>query len=378
MKNISFLIKPASSLCNLCCRYCFYDDVSGKRSVKILGCMSEETAELLIRSAFETVDPGGEISFAFQGGEPTLAGLDFFQKFVALEDRHKRPGVRVSHTIQTNGMALDDDWVDFLRKHGFLVGLSVDGTKDLNDLYRMDHNGKGTWNRVIGAWKLLKKNKVEVNLLCVVTGQCARSPQKVYNTLKRLGVRYLQFIPCLDPLEKERGNEPYSLLPEAYGKFLCGLFDAWYLDWQKGEYVSVRLFDDYVHLLMGMPSGSCATSGSCGSYIVVEADGSLYPCDFYVLDEWRLGTLQNTSLADAADGALWCKFQSDGQKKPDACDGCKWYFICQGGCKRDWQSMNGRVENYYCPAFRRFFEYAAPRLAEIAQTVSRTLSGEIC
>jgi uncharacterized protein len=367
LKNVSLLIKPASSLCNLCCRYCFYDDVSGNRSIKSMGLMSQETAEKLIRSAYEAVEPGGEISFAFQGGEPTLAGLNFYKKFMEAEEKYARPGIRVSHAIQTNGIVLDEEWAAFLREHQFLVGLSVDGTKDIHDLYRKDREGKGTWNRVVSVLHLLQKNQVEVNLLCVVTGQCSRSPQKVYHTLKKLGVQYLQFIPCLDPMKEERGKAPYSLLPEAYGKFLCGLFDAWYLDWKNGQYISIRLFDDYVHLMMGQPSGSCATSGSCGSYFVVEGDGSLYPCDFYVLDEWCLGKLTDFSLSDAGQCALAEQFQNDGRKKPDACAECKWYPICFGGCKRDWQSIDGRLENYYCPAFRLFFEYAAPRLAEVAR-----------
>lgn len=371
MKNVSLLIKPASSLCNLCCRYCFYDDVSGNRSVKSMGLMTRETAEQLIRSAYKTVERGGAISFAFQGGEPTLAGLDFYKDFIETERRYQRPGIRVSHAIQTNGMALNNEWAAFLREHQFLVGLSVDGTKDLNDLYRKDREGKGTWTRITNVLHLLQKNRVEVNLLCVVTGQCARSPQKVYHTLKKLGVRYLQFIPCLDPLKEQRGEAPYSLSPDAYGKFLCGLFDAWYLDWKNGEYVSIRLFDDYVHLMMGLPSGSCATSGSCGSYFVVEGDGSLYPCDFYVLDEWKLGLLDHTSLADAGGCALARKFQEEGLKKPDSCAACEWYPICLGGCKRDWQTLDGKLQNYYCPAFRRFFGYAVPRLEEVAQTEAR-------
>ncbi|QAT50957.1 anaerobic sulfatase maturase [Caproiciproducens sp. NJN-50] len=372
MKNVSLLIKPASSLCNLCCRYCFYDDVSGNRSVKSMGLMTSETAEKLIRSACEAVEPGGTISFAFQGGEPTLAGLDFYRNFLEIESRYERPGIRVSRAIQTNGVVLDEEWASFLREHQFLVGLSADGTKDLNDLYRKDREGKGTWNRITSVLHLLQKNRVEVNLLCVVTGQCARSPQKVYHTLKKLGVQYLQFIPCLDPLKGQRGEAPYSLSPDAYGKFLCGLFDAWYLDWKSGEYVSIRLFDDYVHLMMGLPSGSCATSGSCGSYFVVESDGSLYPCDFYVLDEWRLGTLENASLPGAGACALARKFQEEGLKKPDACAGCKWFPICLGGCKRDWQPVGGKLQNYYCPSFQRFFEYTAPRLAEVARTVAQT------
>lgn len=134
----------------------------------------------------------------------------------------------------------------------------------------------------------MQKHDVEVNLLCVVNRAVARSPQKVYASLKKLGVRHLQFIACLDPIEGERGAQPWALTPEAYGKFLCGLFDVYYRDWVNGDYTSVRLFDDYIHMAMGMPAGTCATSGSCGAYFVVEGDGTVYPCDFYCLDEWEM------------------------------------------------------------------------------------------
>lgn len=155
----------------------------------------------------------------------------------------------------------------------------------------------------------MQKHDVEVNLLCVVNRAVARSPQKVYASLKKLGVRHLQFIACLDPIEGERGAQPWALTPEAYGKFLCGLFDVYYRDWVNGDYTSVRLFDDYIHMAMGMPAGTCATSGSCGAYFVVEGDGTVYPCDFYCLDEWEMGRIGEQSipeLANSEKARLFC------------------------------------------------------------------------
>ena len=366
MKQLTFLVKPSSSLCNMRCRYCFYEDISEHRSAKSYGFMSQETAEALVRAAFDSIDPGGTLTFAFQGGEPTLIGLPFYEAFLALESKYIKPGVTVHHAIQTNGQTLDESWALFFRKHQFLVGLSVDGTKDLHDLYRIGPDHNGTWKTVTKALSLLEKHSVEVNLLCVVTKQCARSGQKVYQSLKKLGVRYLQFIPCLDPMEDPRGAAPYSLTPDAYGHFLCALFDAWYLDWKAGQYVSVRLFDDYAHLLLGQPSGSCATSGHCGNYLVVEGDGSFYPCDFYVFDDWRLGNVLHQSPVEACSCERACKFLSDGDARPDACSACPWHSLCLGGCKRDWYETEGQRKNYYCPAFQMFFAYAYPRLQEIA------------
>ena len=374
MKSISLLIKPASSLCNMRCKYCFYADVAQLRSVKSYGLMSLETAEQIIRSAFACAERGGSIMFAFQGGEPTLAGLPFFRAFLELERCYKKHGISVSHSIQTNGYLLDDAWARFFADNGFLVGLSVDGSREIHDKYRLDSSGEGTWQTATHALQALQRQKADYNLLCVVTRDCARRAQMVYRSLQKLGGVYLQFIPCLDGLEAERGGASYSLTPELYGKFLCSLFDAWYLDWKNGTYTSIRLFDDYVHLMMGEPSGSCATSGQCGSYLVVEADGSLYPCDFYVLDEWRLGTVSNCSLEEASRSEQALGFMAEGRRRPSACSTCRWLEICLGGCKRDWLPQNGQQQNYFCAAFQRFFTYAYPRLQEIAAAELRAQS----
>ena len=213
MKQISLLIKPASGLCNMRCRYCFYADVSARRAVGNRGIMTKETAQQLICSAVEYVGSHGQISFAFQGGEPTMAGQDFFRAFIALETAYIPPTIQISHAIQTNGFNIDEEWVDFLQENRFLVGLSLDGLKELHDFYRVDTQNQGTWSRVVKTLTLLQKKQVPCNLLCVVTAQCARKPQKIYRTLKRLGGEFLQFIPCLDPLAEARGEAGYSLLP---------------------------------------------------------------------------------------------------------------------------------------------------------------------
>lgn len=367
MKHLNFLIKPASSLCNMRCRYCFYTDEASLRSQSSAGMMTREGADLLIREAFANVEPQGEITFSFQGGEPTLAGLDFFRYFIGQVEALCPRGVRVHYALQTNGLMLDADWADFLARHQVLVGISLDGTKDIHDGARLDASGKGTWNRVTAALRLLQQRGVQVNLLCVVGRNAARSPQKIYRSLKKLGVRHLQFIACLDPLQDERGGQPWSLTPQAYGRFLCELFDAYYQDWKNGDYTSVRLFDDYVHLAMGLPSGTCATSGSCGAYYVIEGDGSVYPCDFYALDEWKMGVIGQTPLAELAGCERARTFLQQGELKPDDCPSCPWYRLCFGGCKRDWVRKGPRLENYLCPAFRTFFAYAAPRLSEMAR-----------
>lgn len=368
MRSLTFLIKPASSLCDMRCRYCFYHDISDIREVKSMGIMGEDTAQALIRAAFVAVEPGGFVQFTFQGGEPTLAGLDFFRGFMALEQQYRPRNVQVGHAIQTNGLQLSGEWVRFLKEHGFLVGVSIDGNQAIHDAYRVDTAGKGTWDRVTAALARLDSFGVETNLLCVVSSTVAKNPQKVYTSLRKLGGHPLQFIPCLDPMEAERGGEAYSLKPEAYGKFLCGLFDCWYRDWKAGNYVSIRTFDDYLRILMGMPPSTCAASGSCGSYLVVEGDGSLYPCDFYVLDEWKIGNIWDMTVGEALASPLSRGFAAEGAIRPENCRDCSWIPLCRGGCRRDWTQQR---KNYYCASFRAFFAYALPRLQEMARAVTR-------
>lgn len=367
MNNLNFLIKPASGLCNMRCRYCFYEDEAANRSEANAGRMTEATADRLIEDAFAALDERGMVTFAFQGGEPTLAGLDYFRHFVAKAAQCNTKRVQVNYAIQTNGLALNEEWADFFAAHRFLVGVSVDGTKAIHEELRPDAAGKSTWNRVTKNLALLQKKRVDTNILCVVTRLCAKSPVKVYHALQKLGGQYLQFIPCLDPLGGERGSMEYSLTPELYASFLCGLFDAWYLDWKNGRYTSIRLFDDYVHLAMGMPAGTCATSGSCGAYLVVEGDGTLYPCDFYCLDDWKLGKVGEQPLEAFLHGEREQEFLAQGERHPEECAMCACRGLCFGGCKRDWYTDETGTHNYFCPAFLRFFAHAGIRLAEIAR-----------
>lgn len=363
MEQLTLLLKPASGLCNLRCQYCFYEDVSCHRTQKNMGMMSRDTVECILSQAFQAVSPGGSITFFFQGGEPTLAGLDFFRDFMKAEKAHARPGISVSHGIQTNGYVLDREWVAFFREHDFLVGLSLDGTQALHDAYRLDAAGSGTWQHTVDALKLLEGSGVQTNLLCVVTGRMAKKANQVYRTLTGLGEHPLQLIPCLDPLTHPRGSQSYSLSPGDYGTFLCQLFDCWYRDWRRGRYVSIRCFEDYLRLLLRLPPSACAASGSCGHYLVVEGDGGLYPCDFYVLDRWYLGNIHQMSIDEALHSPNSGAFLRQGRQRPADCATCRYAPLCRGGCKRDWTEAG---KNYYCPSYRRFFAYAIERLEEMA------------
>lgn len=375
MRAINFLIKPASSLCNLSCNYCFYADEAAKRECASMGIMSEKVVTELIGAAYHEMEPNGIVSFAFQGGEPTVAGLDFFRFFVRTALEKKPDNVQISFSMQTNGMLLNEEWAEFFYENNFLVGLSVDGYEELHDRYRTDSTGKRTWKQLCYNLRILQNYHVDVNALCVVTKQCAHNPRKAYETLKELGFHYMQFIACLDPIGMERGQMPWSLTPEDYGTFLCQLFDLWYQDWERGEYHSIRLFDDYIYLLLGdYGSGTCATCGQCGGYFVVEADGTVYPCDFFALDEWKAGKIGEQSLSEIKCGKTFKRFLSFGAEKPGECVVCKWRPLCNGGCKNDWNKNQSGYSNYYCNSFKMLFEYAQSRMLRIAKMEWRALN----
>lgn len=354
------------------CKYCFYEDESEHRMTKSMGMMSTDTADQLIGRVFDCAQAQDQVTFAFQGGEPTLVGKDFYRHFLQQVQEKNHKGVSVHYAIQTNGYSLDEEWVELLQQGNFLVGVSVDGEKTIHDTHRVDAAGKGTWNKVTKSVQKLLAAQVPVNLLCVVTKACARSPQKVYRSLKKLGTPYIQTIACLDPMEQPRGSMPYSLLPQEYGSFLCGLFDLWYQDLKQDNYVSVRLFEDLVHLALGLPPTTCASAGFCGPYYVVEGDGSVYPCDFFVLDEWKMGNVHTHTLEQLSNCREAQTFLQEGRQIPQECHSCNFRTLCAGGCKRDWVHTEDGVHNYYCQAFRMLFDHAGSRIAEIAGDVRRS------
>lgn len=365
MPPLTLLIKPASGACNLACRYCFYHDEQLNRETFSYGFMSEETLEIMTKKALEHAR--GQCTFGFQGGEPTLRGLDFFRRAVELQKKYNVHNVRIMNAIQTNGMLIDDEWAAFLGENRFLVGLSLDGGKDVHDLNRLDPEGKGTFNRVLRAAQKLAARQVEFNVLTVVTGRTADSIAGIYSFYRRSNLLYQQYIPCLDPLG-ERGASPWALTPEKYGKFLKTLFDLWYRDVTSGRFIYIRYFENLLGMLLGRPPESCGLSGQCVIQNVVEADGSVYPCDFYCLDEWKLGNIREHSFRELSQCETAKRFLSEGRSLAEDCKACDLGPICRGGCRRDREHAGG---NYFCPAYKEFFPYALPRLQELARAVRR-------
>lgn len=369
--SISFLIKPASSSCNMRCTYCFYADVSEHRETQNFGIMSEETAEVVITRAFEAAKR--QITFAFQGGEPTLAGLDFFKNWVRITQKHNTKNLPVHFAIQTNGMVIDQEWAKFFYDNQFLVGISLDGPKETHDHYRILTDGTGSYKQVMQAIAWLKKEKAAFNILSVVNQTVAKHPTKVYNFFKKQGFKYLQFIPCLDELGQVQGTNPPSVTSDRYGQFLIQLFDLWYRDWKVGNPVSIRMFDNVLQILLTGRPESCDMNGHCTVNAVVEADGSVYPCDFYVTDSWKLGNLHESSLAELSQIPLATAFVQESLHTDPTCETCPHYRVCRGGCKRHKEpKINGKYEsNIFCEAYKTFYDATASRFMEIAKAESR-------
>lgn len=367
MPPISLLIKPASSACNMRCRYCFYNSIAQNRENPFEGMMSLDTLEKIVREALEIAE--GHCSFAFQGGEPTLRGLDFYRSFVEMVKRYNNKKLSVHYAIQTNGILVDDEWAAFFAGNRFLVGLSLDGPEEIHNLNRRMHNNDISFNKVMKAARTMTRHKVDFNILCVVTGRSAKRIGKIYNFFKKQGYRYLQFIHCLEPLETQRGTSDYSLGIKEFEDYLITLFDLWYEDFMKGEYISIRHIDNFIHIIMGNQPELCSMAGSCTVQYVVEGDGGVYPCDFYAYDQWRLGTIGRESLADMKNNDIARRFVEESFIIPDKCRSCRHLAICRNGCRRD-RKESDRI-NYYCEAWKNFLDYAIPKMQRVALTLNR-------
>jgi len=365
MPSLNILIKPASSECNLKCKYCFYHSLAEKREVRSYGMMSENTLEEIVKKAFEFAD--GVCSFGFQGGEPTLMGVDFYKLFIELIRKYNKSGIKVIKSIQTNGMLIDLEWAKFLVENDFLVGLSIDGFKDLHDYNRVDSNSKGSFNRVMATVKLFEEYKVEYNILQVLTANSARYASKIFNFFKKQNFKHLQFIPCLDPLGESLGSEKYSLTKDKYLEFLKKYFDLWYLEATKGNLISIRHFDNILGIMLNQEPESCDMRLGCMTQNIIEADGSVYPCDFYVIDQWKIGNINDKTFNELIYNDNVKKFLLDSYNTSSTCKQCEWFSLCRGGCKR--HRDDNEDMNYYCQVYKEFFEYSVKRFYKIAQDI---------
>lgn len=357
MPEAMVMVKPVSGACNMRCRYCFYCDEMARREIPLYPCMSEATLEVLVRRTFAYAD--GRVSFAFQGGEPTLAGAAFFEAFMRFVRMYNVRGLPVIKAVQTNGLHLSEELIELFAREGFLLGVSLDGIQETHDANRRDSTGAPTFDRALANLNRMRARGVACNVLCVVSSDVARRPRDVYDALAPY--EYLQFIACLDRLDGGAGA--YSLRAEDYLSFLRETFDRYARDQLRGRKISIRAFDNYVGILLGMSPENCAMCGACVPHFLVEGNGDVYPCDFYALDEWKLGNVNETPLHRLAASPLMREFVERSRRVPERCGECEWYLLCRNGCARE-RDADGLY--IWCDVMRRFFEYSYPRLREIA------------
>ena len=366
---VSVLIKPSSSACNMACKYCFYRDEAQNRSESFMGFMTPETAEMTVKRAFEFAE--GSCSFMFQGGEPTLSGLEFFKSFIELEKKHNTKNIKVFNSIQTNGFAVTEEWAGFFSENHFLVGLSLDGTAELHNLNRTDSSGSGTFNRVMKTAALFDRFGVEYNILTVLTGKNARSIEKIYNFCKKNNFNYLQFIPCLDAFGAD-GKSSYSLTNDEYKSFLITLFGQWLADLKSGRYISIRNIDNIMQIMLGGRPEICSLRGCCSVQFAVEGDGSVYPCDFYVLDEYKIGDVYNNSFKEMVSSENCRSFLEGSFAVPHKCKECECFAICRNGCRRErMPDQSGESINRFCEATKGFYKECRASLFEAARILAQ-------
>jgi uncharacterized protein len=357
--ELSLLIKPVSADCNMRCEYCFYRRPTDPYRSHERHIMDDMTLQTMIARYMKAA--GRCASFGWQGGEPLLAGIDFFKKVVHYQQLHGLPAQMVGNNLQTNGLLINEEWAKFFRQYNFFIGVSLDGPEEYHHCYRHSANGDDGFQQTMKGIRTLRDHHVGFSILSVVNDVTAKKPGDLYDFFIRNGLDRLQFIPCLE-INRETGKaERHSVTVEDYRDFLCTLFDVWY---NNGRPIaSIRLFENILAIYMGKDPEICAFMDRCGSYVVIEFNGDVYPCDFFVEEQWVLGNLRETSITDIMKKRKRREFNSRKRQRSPGCNPCEWNFICHYGCQH-YRSPAG--ENYFCHAYGEFFRYTRRRFETLA------------
>jgi len=388
------LAKPTGAICNLDCKYCFFlskDMLYPGSKFR----MSDEVMEQYIRQLIEAHRRVPEVNIAWQGGEPTLMGLEFFERAVAIAEKYKRPGQRLLHTMQTNGTKLDDAWGAFLKQHNFLIGLSVDGPRAMHDTYRVNKGGAGSFDQVMRGWEVLRGHDVDFNILCTVHAANQDHPLEVYHFFRdELGAEFMQFIPIIErvdekmiplanigwserpggerPLYTQHGNlvTERSVNARQYGNFLAAIFDEW-VRRDVGK-IFVQIFDSTLASFVGQYS-LCIFAPTCGNALAIEHNGDLYSCDHYVEPDYLLGNIQETHMIELVASEQQRQFGRDKQDTlPGYCRQCEVRFACNGGCPRNRfiRTPDGEEGlNYLCAGYKYFFNHVRQPMRVMANLI---------
>ncbi len=367
MNPFSLLVKPASADCNLRCSYCFYLDHYSLYPEKRVHRMSDEVLEAMIRS-FMAV-PMSQYAIGWQGGEPTLMGVDFFKRVTALQQKHGRGGAVVANGLQTNGTLITDEFAEHLAAYHFLVGISLDGPAEIHDHYRAYADGRGSHADVLRGIERLSTHGVEYNILTLVNDRNVTRAREVYQYLGEHGHLYQQYIPCVE-FDEAGTPLPFAINGRQWGDFLCELYDCWIK--HDTRRVSIRLFDSILAYLVDGARTVCSMGRNCCQYFVVEHNGDIYPCDFFVRKNLWVGNVTATSWEDAARSPVYRTFGAQKAQWHEECDRCPHLAVCSGDClKHRLYGGNGpRNLSWLCEGWKQFYDHAMPGLRGLAQQIA--------
>jgi uncharacterized protein len=374
------MIKPTGAQCNLACDYCFYlkkEQLYPESNFR----MTSAVHDAYIRDLFAAHEVP-RVTVAWQGGEPTLMGLDFFRRSIELQKKYRKPGTHIENTIQTNGILLDDEWCRFLHDNNFLVGLSLDGPQYLHDAFRKDKGGNRTFERVVNAIRLLQQHAVEFNILCSVNSKNAGHPAELYRFFRdTLDIRYIQFIPIVERINR-RGDTGFqeddtvterSVRPLQWGKFLIEIFSEW-VRWDVGS-TFVLNFDALLSNWIGGEASFCIFSKQCGQAMALEHNGDLYSCDHFVEPDHKLGNIMQTPMIELVSSEKQNRFGKDkSDKLPQLCRKCDFLFVCNGECPKNRfiRTAEGEADlNYLCAGYKAFFEHADKPMRIMADLIRK-------
>ncbi len=360
-------VKPIGPICNLKCEYCYYLDKETLYPPGESFLMSDSLLENYIRQHLEA-QLGPEVVFAWQGGEPTLVGIDFFRKVVSLEKRYLPAGWQCTNALQTNGTMLNDEWCEFFKENGFLIGISLDGPAELHDRYRVDKGQRPTHAKVVRGLELLQRHEIDYNVLCVVDNVNSRYPLEVYRFFKDIGVTWLQFIPLVER-EKSGGVSPRSVAAGDYGRFLASIFDEWVRE-DVGT-VFIQTFEECVRVWFGLPANLCTFNERCGRAVALEHNGDLFACDHFVQPEFKLGNINLVPLRELVESPRQRQFGFSKQAAlPKYCRECDVRFMCNGGCPKDRfiTAPDGEKGlSYLCEGYHYFFKHVEPHMRRMKE-----------
>jgi uncharacterized protein len=366
MNDFSLLIKPSAADCNLRCAYCFY--IGRLELEQSRPRMSDDTLEKMIASYMRSRQAAC-YTFSWQGGEPGLMGLSFFKKVVSLQTKYAPRGATVCNAFQTNGSLISDALASFFAEYKFLVGVSLDGPAALHDHYRKTLDRKPTHATVLKGIDTLKRHGVELNILTLVNDRNVKQPKELYGYFKKRGLLHHQYVPCVE-FDPSGHPRPYSIAGDDWGHFLCEIFDCWFAE--DVHRVSVRLFDSVLEYLVSGKRNSCTMGTDCRQYFVIEHDGSVYPCDFFVRERLKLGNVTDGNWKDFLESSIYRQFGLDKTSWNDECGSCFCLAFCHGDCQKFRSPVpEHKARSILCEGWKAFYAHALPRLEGIAEDIRK-------